>query len=327
MEHSNLRKKHNYKFTISTLTLSCLMAFNAQAAVDCSPLEAWDAGKVYNGGEEVKQGTNAYKAKYWTQNNDPATAGEWGAWQDLGVCSGEVPNEAPTVDLTSPSATEQLTTGDLVTLTASAADSDGNIVRVDFSVDGVVISSVTASPYSTTWTALEGNHTISAQSYDDKGAQSTVSSVAINVTNTPTDNIAPTATLSLSATNVELGSVVTLTADAVDSDGTIDKVDFYIDNTLVGTAATAPYTLQYTTTAVGSLSVYAKATDNLGATANSASTNLTVTSSLPVADNCRPDGLYQTEGVTVPYCTIYDKEGREKMGADHPRRVIGYFTS
>lgn len=70
MEHSNLRKKHNYKFTLSTLTLSCLMAFNAQAAVDCSPLEAWDAGKVYNGGEEVKQGTNAYKAKYWTQNND-----------------------------------------------------------------------------------------------------------------------------------------------------------------------------------------------------------------------------------------------------------------
>ncbi|CCN73376.1 chitinase C-terminal domain-containing protein [Vibrio nigripulchritudo] len=42
---------------------------------------------------------------------------------------------------------------------------------------------------------------------------------------------------------------------------------------------------------------------------------------------CRPDGLYQTPGVTVPYCTIYDQEGREKMGADHPRRLIGYFTS
>ncbi len=43
--------------------------------------------------------------------------------------------------------------------------------------------------------------------------------------------------------------------------------------------------------------------------------------------DCRPDGLYQTPGITVPYCTIYDAEGRELMGADHPRRVIGYFTS
>ncbi|ARX82076.1 chitinase [Streptomyces alboflavus] len=46
------------------------------------------------------------------------------------------------------------------------------------------------------------------------------------------------------------------------------------------------------------------------------------------ADNesCRPDGLYKTPGVDVPYCSVYDADGREKMGADHQRRVIGYFT-
>ncbi|MFE7134708.1 chitinase C-terminal domain-containing protein [Streptomyces sp. NPDC057638] len=43
-------------------------------------------------------------------------------------------------------------------------------------------------------------------------------------------------------------------------------------------------------------------------------------------ESCRPDGLYSTPGVTVPYCSVYDTEGREKMGADHQRRVIGYFT-
>ncbi|PJN00980.1 chitinase [Streptomyces sp. CB01201] len=41
---------------------------------------------------------------------------------------------------------------------------------------------------------------------------------------------------------------------------------------------------------------------------------------------CRPDGLYKTPGVDVPYCSVYDTDGREKMGADHQRRVIGYFT-
>ncbi|CAL9607031.1 chitinase C-terminal domain-containing protein [Streptomyces sp. enrichment culture] len=43
-------------------------------------------------------------------------------------------------------------------------------------------------------------------------------------------------------------------------------------------------------------------------------------------ESCRPDGLYSTPGVDVPYCSVYDSAGREKMGSDHQRRVIGYFT-
>ncbi|MGW7224230.1 chitinase C-terminal domain-containing protein [Streptomyces sp. NPDC054826] len=43
-------------------------------------------------------------------------------------------------------------------------------------------------------------------------------------------------------------------------------------------------------------------------------------------ESCRPDGLYRTPGVEVPYCSVYDADGRERMGADHQRRVIGYFT-
>jgi len=51
------------------------------------------------------------------------------------------------------------------------------------------------------------------------------------------------------------------------------------------------------------------------------------TSSAATGEECRPDGLYQTPGVAVPYCSVYDTDGRESMGADHSRRVIGYFTS
>src|SRR5579859_3678528 len=42
---------------------------------------------------------------------------------------------------------------------------------------------------------------------------------------------------------------------------------------------------------------------------------------------CRPDGLYQTPGVNVPYCLAYDSNGRELLGPGNTRRVIGYFTS
>jgi GH18 family chitinase len=42
-------------------------------------------------------------------------------------------------------------------------------------------------------------------------------------------------------------------------------------------------------------------------------------------DSCRPEGLYKTPGVNVPYCTVYDTNGREVMASS--RRVIGYFAS
>jgi chitinase len=43
-------------------------------------------------------------------------------------------------------------------------------------------------------------------------------------------------------------------------------------------------------------------------------------------EDCRPEGMARTNAST-PYCAIYDTAGREKMGADHPRRIIGYFPS
>ena len=48
---------------------------------------------------------------------------------------------------------------------------------------------------------------------------------------------------------------------------------------------------------------------------------------VPGDNSCRPDGLYQTPGINVPYCTVYDANGREMISPDHPRRIIGYFTS
>ncbi|MCG9715372.1 glycosyl hydrolase family 18 protein [Vibrio alginolyticus] len=318
-------------FTLSTLTASCLMAFNSYAAVDCAPLETWQSSKVYNGGDQVQHEGNAYKARYWTQNNNPAQSGEWGEWETLGACDGTGPvdppqNEVPTVTLTSPSASASVTAGDVVNLAADAADTDGTVSKVEFFVDGVLVDQATSAPYAASWTATEGQHEFSTKAYDDAGAVSTASVVTLTVASAQPGNEAPTVDVVLSANSIDLGGSVTLTANATDADGTVAKVDFYVAGVLAGTATTAPYTLDVTPSQAGSLSVYAKATDDAGATADSALATLTVNGGA-VTSNCRPDGLYQTTGVDVPYCSIYDEEGREKMGADHPRRVIGYFTS
>lgn len=318
-------------FTLSTLTASCLMAFNSYAAVDCAPLEVWDSSKVYNGGDQVQHEGNAYKARYWTQNNNPAQAGEWGEWENLGACSGTGPvdppvNEVPTVTLTSPSASASITAGDVVNLAANAADTDGSISKVEFFVDGALVGTSTAAPFTASWTATEGAHEFSTKAYDDKNAVSVASAVTLTVNAGQPGNEAPTVDVALSATSVELGATVTVTANAADADGTVAKVEFFAAGSLVGTATTAPYAVDFTPSQAGSVSIYAKATDDAGATTDSSLVSLTVNGGA-ITSNCRPDGLYQTAGVDVPYCTIYDEEGRELMGADHPRRVIGYFTS
>lgn len=318
-------------FTLSTLTASCLMAFNSYAAVDCAPLEVWDSSKVYNGGDQVQHEGNAYKARYWTQNNNPAQAGEWGEWENLGACSGTGPidppvNEVPTVTLTSPSASASITAGDVVNLAADAADTDGSISKVEFFVDGALVGTSTAAPFTASWTATEGAHEFSTKAYDDKNAVSVASTVTLTVNAGQPGNEAPTVDVALSATSVELGATVTVTANAADADGTVAKVEFFAAGSLVGTATAAPYAVDFTPAQAGSVSIYAKATDDAGATTDSSLVSLTVNGGA-ITSNCRPDGLYQTAGVDVPYCTIYDEEGRELMGADHPRRVIGYFTS
>lgn len=318
-------------FTLSTLTASCLMAFNSYAAVDCAPLEVWDSSKVYNGGDQVQHEGNAYKARYWTQNNNPAQAGEWGEWENLGACSGTGPvdppvNEVPTVTLTSPSASASITVGDVVNLAADAADTDGSISKVEFFVDGALVGTSTAAPFTASWTATEGAHEFSTKAYDDKNAVSVASAVTLTVNAGQPGNEAPTVDVALSATSVELGATVTVTANAADADGTVAKVEFFAAGSLVGTATAAPYVVDFTPAQAGSVSIYAKAIDDAGATTDSSLVSLTVNGGA-ITSNCRPDGLYQTAGVDVPYCTIYDEEGRELMGADHPRRVIGYFTS
>ncbi|MGQ4649212.1 Ig-like domain-containing protein [Lyngbya aestuarii] len=59
-------------------------------------------------------------------------------------------------------------------------------------------------------------------------------------------------------------SEVTVTVDAQDSDGTIEKVDFYVDSTLYSTVKTEPYKANFDSLAAGDHKIEATATDNGG---------------------------------------------------------------
>ncbi len=65
------------------LAILAAIGVSSQAyAYDCTGITPWDASSVYNSGEQVQNANQAYKARYWTQGNDPATSsGPWDAWE------------------------------------------------------------------------------------------------------------------------------------------------------------------------------------------------------------------------------------------------------
>jgi chitinase len=65
-------------------------AGSASAAAACAP--AWNATAVYVNGNSASQNGHNYTAKWWTQNESPAThSGQWDVWADNGACGGSQP--------------------------------------------------------------------------------------------------------------------------------------------------------------------------------------------------------------------------------------------
>ncbi|MCG8568758.1 MAG: Ig-like domain-containing protein, partial [Spirochaetes bacterium] len=63
----------------------------------------------------------------------------------------------------------------------------------------------------------------------------------------------------------DFGETITITTQACDEDGTITKVDFYNNDTLVGSDSTTPYTFQWDNVNPGNYHIFVKTYDNQGA--------------------------------------------------------------
>src|SRR5882762_1842752 len=97
---------------------------------------------------------------------------------------------APTITMTSPGATVNRT----VRLTASAGAMGGaSITRVDFLVDGTIVGTASAAPYTVSWdstTVGDGNHTLTGKVSDSQSQTATSAALTIAVKNNPAFSIA-----------------------------------------------------------------------------------------------------------------------------------------
>lgn len=105
-------------------------------------------------------------------------------------------NVAPTVSLSSPSGGTNVTAPGNVTVTATATDPDGSVVRVDFFANGSPIGSDASSPYSATFKVNNaGSIAVTAVAVDNLGRRTTSGTVNLTATGgetapIPTDGLA-----------------------------------------------------------------------------------------------------------------------------------------
>jgi hypothetical protein len=185
------------------------------------------------------------------------------------------PNKAPTVSLSSPSTATSLVAPATISLNATAADSDGSIAKVVFFDGSVKIGTDTSSPYAMSWTNIAaGTYSLTAKAIDNQGASGTSAVLTVTVED---PNQKPTVTLTSPADgSTLLTSGVRLTAKASDGDGSISKVEFYANGTLIHTENYKPYEYTPNPFPTGTHTIMARAYDNLGAWTDSASVSITV---------------------------------------------------
>lgn len=152
-------------------------------------------------------------------------------------------NVVPTASITSPTAGATFAAGAAIPLAATATDGDGTTTKVEFFRGGsTLIGTATTSPYTFSWTgAASGSYSLTAKATDNSGGTKTSTAVAITVN----ANVLPTVSITSPTAGATFiaGANIALAANAVDSDGSISKVEFFrAGSTLIGTATTSPYT-------------------------------------------------------------------------------------
>src|SRR6185295_12798848 len=119
-----------------------------------------------------------------------------------------------------------------------------SISKVELFDNEMIMTTKTAPPYSTTVTADSGTHVMFARATDSNGQVAESKRAVVHVSAAAAPYVVLTApTNGQTFTNP---ASITLSADAGAASGaTVTKVDFYDGSTIVGTAYSPPYMVQW----------------------------------------------------------------------------------
>ena len=190
----------------------------------------------------------------------------------------EVDTTPPTVALSNPN--NGSTVSGTIPVSASASDNVG-VAGVQFTLDsGPLGNEDTSSPYSVSWDTTKvsnGLHTLSATARDAAGNTSSASPVSVTVSNTSSDTIPPSVSITAPASGAIVSRTITVSASASDNVGVVG-VRFKVDDVDLKEDFTAPYSATLNTSKLvnGSHTLTAIARDAAGNTTTSPPVLITV---------------------------------------------------
>ncbi|MFM1770623.1 MAG: Inner spore coat protein, partial [Verrucomicrobiota bacterium] len=190
----------------------------------------------------------------------------WFVLQTLGVPT--IPrNQAPVVDLTSPTNNAVYTGPTFLMLAATASDPDvgGSVAKVEFLVDGAKLGEATAPPYEVLWNSpVPGWHTVQAVATDDQGASTSTPAADVLVFD-PIGNPLVTLLTPTNGASYDGPTNLFLSARAatIDGPGTY-SVSFLTNGAVLATDTTAPFSFTWTNATFGTNRLAAMVTDEFG---------------------------------------------------------------
>lgn len=232
-------------------------------------------------------GPGAYQIKAVATDNDGLTARD-------SVNITVLPNQPPVQQIAQPQPGSTFNYNQLIQLTATANDPDNGVSQVTFRVNGTVVQTFSAPPYTLNWVpGGPGVYSFRSVAADPLGLTDTDS-----VTFTVLPNQSPTVAFSQPANGdtIAYNQQVNLAATASDPDGLVDSVRFFQGGNLLQAFGAAPYALLWTPSGPGAYTFFVTATDTSGLTATDSVTIMVLPNQPPLLSFTQP-----VNGANTPF--------------------------
>ncbi|SHF04370.1 Por secretion system C-terminal sorting domain-containing protein [Cnuella takakiae] len=206
--------------------------------------------------DEVPDGTHKIYAKVFDDAGNEATSEEVSFTMDI--------KSVVQVNITSPKQGEEDTKVNYVLLSADASVTKGKVDRVEFYINGNLIDVEREAPYKYTWKQVpNGSYKLVAKAYNNKGDAAESDPVNFTVTHL---NTAPQVhvTYPAQSSTFEAPASPRISASAIDEDGEVARVEFYLNGRLIDIEYAAPYGTRKFNLDPGTYRVQLKAYDNSG---------------------------------------------------------------
>ena len=190
-------------------------------------------------------------------------------------------NQPPSVNISSPSKGVGFVAPATFTIDANASDNDGTVVKVEFYNGTVKLGEKTTAPWTFTWKEVnDGSYVLTAAATDNSNSRTVSNPVTVVVEKAAAAiNQLPTVSISPPPGNndhLTSPATITLTAIASDPDGSIVRVEYFLEQAKLGESLTPPWSCTLEFEKEGTYDITAIAYDNLNGTATSTPVRISV---------------------------------------------------